>query len=71
MLQVRIDVEAHAMEAHPMAQPNANTGNFRLANKDPDLPLAAFALDAEARKRGDEPILQRVHEGAHVAAARR
>ena len=25
----------------------------------------------EARERGDEPILQRPHEGAHVAAARR
>ena len=50
---------------------NADAGDLRLADKDPDLPLAALAFDTEARERGDEPVLQRVHEGAHVAAARR
>ena len=50
---------------------NADAGDLGLADKDPDLPLAALAFDAEARERGDEPILQRVHEGANVAAARR
>ena len=54
-----------------MAQADADAGDLRLADKDPDLPLAALAFDTEARERGDEPILQRMHEGAHVAAARR
>ena len=69
MLQVRIDVEAHAVEAHPVAHTDADAGDLGLADKDADLPLAALALDAEARERGDEPVFQRVHESAHVAAA--
>ena len=42
-----------------------------LSDKNPDLPDAAFAFDTETRERGDEPVLQRVHEGVNVAAARR
>ena len=37
--------------------------------KTPICPSWALALDAESRQRGDEPVLQRVHESAHVAAA--
>ena len=37
--------------------------------KTPICPSWRFALDAELSERGDEPVFQRVHESAHVAAA--
>src|SRR5262245_64794358 len=69
MREVRIHIEAHAVEAHPMPDADADARDLGLAYKDADLAFAALALDTDPRKCGDEPVLQRMHEGAHVAAA--
>ena len=42
---------------------------FASPTKTPICPSRRFALDAEPSERGDEPVFQRVHESAHVAAA--
>src|SRR4249920_615177 len=69
MREVRIDVEADAMKAHPVAETDADARDLGFSDKHSDLSLVALAFDIEPSERGDEPVFKRVHESAHVAAA--
>src|SRR6185437_5255047 len=74
MAEVGIDVQGHAMEAHPMAHAHADGGDLALAavaagDPDADATRAPFAAQMELRQRADEPFLEAVDEGPDVAAA--
>ena len=81
MGEIGVDVQANAMEADPAPQLDADGGDLVLPGRpglarttldpDADPPLAHVAVDAEPRQGVDDPGLQRHHEGANVAAARR
>ena len=72
MREVRLDVQADAVEGHPAADPDADGGDLVLrglalvgaAHPDPDPVLPPLAADVEGIEGGDEPGLQ----GRHVAA---
>src|SRR4029078_5009942 len=66
-LQVRIDIEADTVEAHPVAHADADARNLGLADEHSDLSLVSLAFDIELSERGDEPVFKRVHERAHIA----
>ncbi len=59
------------MQRHPMPHAHADAGDLGAAHEDADLAGPALALDAEPRKRGDQPVFERADEGPHVAAAPR
>ena len=70
--EVRLDVQADAVEGHPAPDPDADGGDLVLrglalvgpAHPHPDPVLPALAADVEGIEGGDEPGLQ----GRHVAA---
>src|SRR6185437_10938222 len=71
MVKVRIDVQAHTVEAHPMAQPHANGRDFVFAAvtmRDPntDTAVSPLAFDVELRQRADQPLLEVAHELPYV-----
>ena len=70
MLQIRIDVEADPWKLTQWRRRMPMLAIFALPTKTRSA-LVALTFDAEAGEFGDERILQRMHEGAHVAAARR
>jgi biotin carboxyl carrier protein len=73
--QVRLDVQADAVERHPAAQLHPDGGDLVLArpadslalDPDADAAVADLALDVEGGQGADDPGLQRRDEGAHVA----
>jgi hypothetical protein len=76
MGQVRIDIEGDAVEGYPAAQAHADGGDLVLAagaaiDPDTDPPVAGAGLNTELGSRTDQPALQRLDEGAHIAAAPR
>ena len=70
--EVRLDVQADAVEGHPAPDPDADGGDLVLrglalvgpAHPHPDPVLPALAADVEGIEGGDDPGLQ----GRHVAA---
>ncbi|MNY16473.1 hypothetical protein D3C86_1497400 [compost metagenome] len=77
MVQVRLHVQADAVEADPFADLDADGGDLVFAGParalalDPyaDTALAHSSLDAELIQSADDPVFQTMHEGAHVLAA--
>jgi hypothetical protein len=74
MLKVRVDVQADAVEGHPVANPNTNRGDLVFAPvtvPDPDAHAAgaALAFDVELRQGTDEPFLKVAHELSDVLFA--
>ena len=77
VLEVGLDVEADAVEAHPVAQPEADRGDLvldigatlRPAHPDADAIGPDLAGNVEPRQRGDQPRLQQRHEAADIATA--
>ena len=70
MLEVRIDVQAHAMQAHPAPDADADAGDLRARDEDADLAGMTLALDAEMSEGRDQPVFEGGDEGPDVAAAR-
>ena len=78
MRQIRLDVEADAVEGHPAAELDAYGGDLvfprrrarRLAfDPDADPALPGLALQAEGVERINDPSLQRPNEASRVTAA--
>src|SRR5581483_7230836 len=69
MLELRIDVETHAVKAHPAADAHADARDLGAAHEDADRAFAPLAFDAEGGERSDQPILEPGDESADVAAA--
>ncbi len=61
----------HAMERDPAADTHADGGDLCAFDEDPDAAIAPLSLDAELGQCRDQPVFQRGHEAANVAAARR
>jgi len=73
--EVRVDVEADAVEAHAAADADAHGRDFRLLRRigfvdhpDADAARTDDAFDAKGRKGVDQPALEGGHEGADVGA---
>src|SRR5581483_5382318 len=69
MLELRIDVEAHAVKGDPAAHAHADARDLGAAHEETDRALAPLGLDAEDGKRRDQPVLKPGDEGADIAAA--
>ena len=76
MRKFRRDIEADAMKADPMANPDADRGDLALSSPagpvpDPyaDAIFSAFAGNSEVGQRGDDPVFKGRDEGADIAAA--
>ncbi len=75
--EVRLDVEADAVEAHPAAHPDADRRDLvldartllRPPHPDADPVLAPLSAHVEGVQRRDQPRLQAGHVGAQVRAA--
>src|SRR5262249_32172430 len=74
MIELRIDVDAYAVKGDPMAKPHPDGGNLVLAtvavtHPDADAIGPPLAHDLEFAQGLDDPLLQIVHEQAHVRLA--
>ena len=58
------------VQRHPAAHAHPDTGDLCPSNENADLARKPLALDAEMRKRRDQPVFEKCDEGSHVAPAR-
>src|ERR1700732_2755206 len=74
VVEIGVDVEGDAVEAHPMPHADAERGDLVLAptapgDPDADATSAPLALQIESGERADHPVLEPVDIGPQIAAA--